>query len=142
MTRTETTALAGRILDFERLDTSMTSPLEPVLRACEKLRGALSKFMGTQGYDALLKRALTRANVKAPLLGYLSERHSSISEQRVQEADIGTRLESDAASVNLIGEILGLLFIFIGAPLTHTLIEGVWPDIFRPASSNETKGGT
>jgi len=142
MTRTETSALAGCILLSERSELSTPAPLEPLLRVCEKLRGTLSKFLGTQGYEVLLMRALARAIVKAPLLGCLGVSHPGILELRTQDGEARTALESDAASVDLVCEILDLLFLFIGTALTRTLVEKIWPDIFSPESSIEKKEGT
>ena len=142
MTRTEPSAVAGRILDFERSDSCPLPTLEPLLRACEKFRGTFSTFMGAQGYDALLRRALTLAKVKAPILSCLCVSHPGILKLQTREGDVGEPLESDAANVDLVGEILDLLLIFIGAPLTQTLVEGIWPTVFRPELSIETKEDT
>jgi hypothetical protein len=142
MTRTETSALAGRILVREGFCPSASASLEPLMRASEKLRESLTRFMGSEGYSALLTRALARASLKAPSLSRMCLNPGGTLELRTEDAGQDPVLEAAVASVSLIEEIMELLIIFIGAPLTQTFVEGIWPDVFRPESSNETKGGT
>jgi len=112
---------------------------EHMVRVCDKLSDALTAFAGSAGFRSLLTRALTLAK----------ERDSSLAKVQVLEdgtlagletlypADPPTKKPRNSAGAGagagaagelLVTELLDLLIIFIGEPLTHQLVSSAWPD--------------
>lgn len=94
-------------------------------RVCSVLRESLSRFAGTDGYSALMRRALALAAkdmpaVKAVKLG--PECRMDGLEKLIADG------EGDAAAVAIIGHLLSLLITFIGEALTLQLLREAWPD--------------
>jgi len=113
--------------------------VEHVVHVCHKLRDVLTAFAGSAGFRSLLTRALTLAK----------ERDSSLAKVQVLEdgtlagletlypADPPTKKPRNSAGAGagagaagelLVTELLDLLIIFIGEPLTHQLVSSAWPD--------------
>jgi hypothetical protein len=98
-----------------------------VLRVCEKLRRPLMTLAGSAGFNSLLFRALTLAQKQAPILrdvqvgadGFLKGLDAI-------DRDPYNRLAE--AEALLLAEKIGLLFLFIGQPLTLHLTNDIWPN--------------
>ncbi len=97
---------------------------DSVVLVCEKLSVVLEAFAGKEGFRSLLSRAVTLAKAQ----------DKSLAPVIVGEDGLLTGLdricgESDeAAGPILVAQLLDLLIIFIGEPLTAQLVRSAWPD--------------
>lgn len=99
------------------------------LRECDKLRAPLIRLAGVAGFASLLSRALAVARRQAPLLQTLRVGPTGSLEGF---SDIPRHADSAEASRHagavLLAELLGLLFMLIGEPLTLSLVREAWPN--------------
>ena len=120
--------LARRLIAAEaaRASAGEDRPHEAV-RVCEKLRIALTRFAGADGFAALLRRSLALARAEVPALSRITIKQDcsidGLESLATEEADGG--VEAMAA---LTTHLLALLVTFIGEPLTLRLLREAWPD--------------
>jgi hypothetical protein len=111
--------LARRLLDLEAARPAAPSDphLPETARVCEKLRIALARLAGPDGFAALMRRAVALA------------RADSGAESIVVKTD-GTveGLEAREAGEIIIAHLLELLVTFIGRPLTMRVVRQIWPE--------------
>jgi hypothetical protein len=120
-----TRAWARQLLAVESASHSPTQ-LHKAVRVSEKLRSALTRFVGADGFAALLRRALALAKADVPAL----ENARVAPDGRLEgieeiAADAGTSAE---AAIAITAHLLALLVTFIGEPLTLRIVRGAWPD--------------
>lgn len=109
---------------------------EAAAKVCEKLRAMLTTFAGAIGYHSLLSRALTLAQAHEPsLAGVHVLPDGSLTGLDTMAGDPGAAGPGQL----LVGQLVDLLTVFIGEPLTHQLIRSVWPDAPSGAFHSETK---
>ena len=97
-------------------------------RVCEKLRGPLGKILGVGGFRSLLSRALALTCGEVSWLCALQVKADGTLEGLNElEAKLDPRAITEGEAV-LVGELLGLLVIFIGPALTLQLLHGIWPE--------------
>jgi hypothetical protein len=127
--------LARRLLEYEAMAAESPESMESVtLRVYERLRLSLSEFVGVTGFQSLASRALAMARPDAPDLGAaqvtadgslhgLCEFEPQINNDKNRAGDypIG------GGGTILIARLLGLLLIFLGEPLTQSLLRNAWP---------------
>lgn len=119
---------ARRLLAYEVVsDDPSVAQDSAAFRVCEKLRGPLGKLLGVDGFRSLLLRAKALAGAEVPWLAKLE-----IKADGSWEDLSGLEPKLDAAAiaegeVYLVGQLLGLLVIFIGPALTLQLIQDIWP---------------
>jgi len=117
--------LAG---DPALVESSNDGDADRAVRACEKLRVPLTRLAGVMGFSSLLSRALALATRQAPSLKNLRvEADGSL----VKVDEIRRELDAEEArrgSVVLVVELLRLLIMLIGEPLTLSLVREAWPD--------------
>jgi hypothetical protein len=128
-------ALARRLLALEAARENSSAGvggrLVDTVRVCEKLRSVLTAFAGTAGFRSLLTRALALAKAQEPSLAGLQvlEDGSLAGFEKV-----GAEKSKGAAGGQvLVAQLLDLLIVFIGEPLTLQLVRSAWPD--APASA-------
>ena len=94
----------------------------------EKLRTSLIQFAGTDGFTALLRRALALASAEVPSL-----KNATVSaDGRLEGLEpLATHAGSvaGAAGVAITAHLLGLLVTFIGEPLTLRLVREASPNV-------------
>ncbi len=96
-------------------------------RVCEKLRGPLGKVLGVGGFRSLLSRALALTCEEVPWLCALQVKADGTLEGLDElEAKLDPRAITEGEAV-LVGQLLGLLIIFIGPALTLGLLHNIWP---------------
>jgi hypothetical protein len=120
-------AWAKRLLASEAANKSGSDPDgRESVRVFEKLRVSLTRFVGPDGFTALMRRALALARAEAPSLQNAKVtadgRLEGIEEQTV---DAQNNVE---AAIAMTAHLLALLVTFIGEPLTLRLMRDVWPD--------------
>jgi hypothetical protein len=93
-----------------------------------ELRLRLIKLAGVEGFRSLLSRALTLAKPEAPSLNMVSVRADGSVEgfDGIEASDEG--VAATQAGTVLVAHLLELLVTFIGAPLTLSLVQDIWPD--------------
>lgn len=118
---------AQRLLAAEAANPSAPdAQADEALRISEKLRISLIRFVGADGFTALLRRALVLARADIPWLEAvkvtLDGRLEGIGEF---PAEAGTGVEAVTAITQ---HMLDLLVNFIGESLTLRLLRDAWPD--------------
>ncbi len=116
--------LARRLL--AACQTASGSHVDEAAVVVEKLRLALVKFAGTDGFISLMRRALVLARTDVPALKFVK----LDADGRLEglEQIVADQPTEDEAVVTLISHLLGLLVTFIGEPLTVGLVRAAWPD--------------
>ncbi len=95
-------------------------------RVSEKLRITLTRFLGADGFTALLRRAVLIARADNPSLRNVKvSADGHLVDTTEFSAVAGADVEGGAAITE---HLLGLLVTFIGESLTLRLIREVWPD--------------
>ncbi len=100
----------------------------PAFRVCEKLRRPLGRLIGVDGFRSLFSRAVAIGCKEIPWLCELQTKADGSLEGLDK---LEAKLEADAVAegeVMLVGQLLGLLVLFIGPALTLRLLHEVWPD--------------
>jgi hypothetical protein len=93
----------------------------------EKLRVSLTQFAGSDGFAALLRRALALASAEVPALRSAKVRPDGRVEGLEQLASHwGSRGGEVAVAVT--AHLLELLLTFIGESLTLKLVREAWPE--------------
>ena len=120
--------LAQSLIADESKRKAGGSTREPtVLLIFEKLRPPLATLMGTNGFRALLLRALTLAKTET---AWLQAVHVKADGSLVGLAEMHAKIAPEEfleGKVALLAQLLGLLVAFIGESLTLRLIHGIWP---------------
>ena len=120
--------LARRLIVFE---TTRGPADDAALRACDRLRGPLVKFVGLTGYHSLMSRALAMATAEVPSLALARVRPDGSLEG---VAEGGGDEDADPGAV-VVARLLGLLVTFIGEALTIRLLSEAWPDESEAAAA-------
>lgn len=118
-TNLKTRAIAARLLGYEaaaqprsETDTSTCS------RVCQKLGQPLSKLVGTEGFGAILARALVLAKREAEGLNAVNVTDAGSLE--------GMNGEAEKVSAVLVAHVIGLLLAVLGESLTLRVVHDVW----------------
>jgi hypothetical protein len=136
--------LAQWLLTYEANAGEVSEPVEStILRVYEKLRQSLSAFAGTAAFHSLASRALAMASSEIPSLraaqvsadgalnglGHgLGQGQSEFGPQIDLENDGAGEQRAGDEGIVVIARLLGLLLIFLGAPITLRLLRNAWPD--------------
>lgn len=114
-------ALAQQLLTLEgRHQDGTEGPSAEAVQVFERLRVALARFAGPDGFMSLVRRALALAHAEHPALRQVSVRPDGSLE--------GLDQVSGDAVIAIITQFLGLLITFVGEPLTLRLVRDAWPD--------------
>ncbi len=118
---------AQRLLASEAANKSASdTDQHPLLRVFEKLRIALTQFVGADGFTALMRRAVAQARKEIPSLQNAQVTPEGVLEGIEEHASNG-KSEAEVAT-SITAHLLALLVTFIGEPLTLRLMREVWPD--------------
>ncbi len=121
------TGFARRLLAFEvTADNPSVDEDSGAFRVCEKLREPLGKLLGVDGFRSLLSRAQSLAGAELPWLLTLKIKAGGCWDLDGLEAALGADAIAEG-EVFLVGQLLGLLVIFIGPALTMQLVYEIWP---------------
>lgn len=120
-------AWAQRLLAVETANRRASDALLPeAVRVSEKLRNTLTRFVGTDGFTALLRRALALARADVPSLQTVTvtaDGHLKAIEGVAAEGE-----DSVEAATAITAHLLALLVNFIGESLTLRLLRDAWPE--------------
>ena len=140
--------VAHRLLTYEAGAGKTSEPTEShAQRVYKKLRQSLVEFVGVVGFQSLESRALKPARPEAMRDGaaqIASEESLLGLEQGLGEnrGEIGTQIDMDKdlageVGIVLIANLLELLLIFLGEPLTLSLLRVTWPGAALDNCSSE-----
>jgi hypothetical protein len=106
-------------------------------RVFRRLRGSLALWFGTEGFDALLGRAMDRANSACPALGNVGDPApgASLLDALAERARSQPPAEVAEAAVAVLAAFITLLGRLIGSDLAERLIEQSWPHEARAPTS-------
>lgn len=98
-------------------------------RACGKLRTHLARVMGSAGFEAILRRALSLAQGEFPNLAAVEPRMDGERCLDGLSDAVGGRPPAEVAEalVALFAAFLGLLISLVGRELAMRLLTPVWP---------------
>jgi hypothetical protein len=120
--------LARQLLAAKPASGGPSGDAAQIVRTCEKLRAPLAKFAGAAGFASLLSRALALAKRQAPSLeGLWVLADGTLMGFKEIPQDLPDAEATRQGGVILVTELLGLLVIFIGEPLTLSLVREAWP---------------
>jgi len=128
----KTRDLARRLLNYEARSAESTE--SATLLVYEKLRQSLGEFAGVTAFESLAFRALSQAKSEAPDL-WAVQVAADGSLRGLGEFEPKSNIERNQAGVDKAGEggiiliarLLGLLLIFLGEPLTLSMLRVMWP---------------
>jgi hypothetical protein len=100
----------------------------PALCAVEKLRGPLSRLVGTAAFQSLLTRALSLASAYTPWLVPLRIEPDSSVVWSGSVPSGETSEKSSEGGAALLAELIGLLIAFVGQGFTLLVLRNVWPN--------------
>lgn len=119
---------AQRLLAVEAASQSASAAhAHEAVRVGEKLRISLTRFAGADGFNSLLRRALTLAQAEVPALQTVKVAADGRLEGFEEIVADAGNAGSEAATA-IIAHLLGLLVTFVGEPLTLRLAREAWPD--------------
>ena len=121
---------AARLVTFEaRLERPGGAKRPPAYYVCEKLRPIFGNVMGTQGFRALLARALALSSGEVRWLCALHvQADATLSHLDEDAAQLDSK-ELAEGSLALVAKLLGLTVTFIGEPLTLWMLREGWPEL-------------
>ena len=119
--------LAQRLLAAEAACQSYSQSHVPeAVRVCEKLRISLTRFAGSAGFTALMRRALILARAEFPALQSVEVKPDGTLEGIELLASDPSHAGGKAATA-IATHLLGLLIAFVGEPITLRLVHDAWP---------------
>lgn len=121
----------------------VTSPEEigaATQRVCDELRAGLSRWVGAEGYQALLDRALRLSVLEHPVLGGLSC-HDGGARAAAEAAREHGAAELATGVVALVATVTELLGRIIGEEMAVQLVAQAGTPGERPGSSTDSRGG-
>jgi len=112
--------LAQRLIALEEATDLGSNPgRNAAFRVLEKLRLLLTRFSGSDGFAALMRRAVALSRTENPSLqGWMLGKDGSIASLEGISAEAG---------FSLAARLLELMTTFIGEALTLSLIADIWP---------------
>jgi hypothetical protein len=144
-TSQKTRDLARCLLNYEAALAASSESMRPTsLSVYEKLRQSLSEFAGTAAFESLAFRALAQAKSEAPSLWavQVAEGGALLGLDELEppidiDKDSAGKFPAGEGGIILIARLLGLLLIFLGEPLTLSLLRVTWPGAALDNCSSE-----
>ncbi len=120
--------LAGRLLAASQAGSESHGHDAAVV--IEKLRIAVTRVAGAEGFTSLLRRALVLASRDMPSLHSVKlGAHGRLEGiEDLAAGGAGGARTRDEAAVTIAAHFLGLLITFIGEALTLNLVRDAWPE--------------
>ena len=112
--------LAQRLIALEEASDLISNPEKnAAFRVHEKLRLLLTRFAGSEGFAALMRRAITLSRAENPSL-----MDSTLGKDGSMASLEGISVET---GLSLAAQLLDLMATFIGEALTLSLVADIWP---------------
>lgn len=108
-------------------------------QGCARLRAVLTRWIGADGYRALVDRALEQARAGHPAIAGLQ---CQAGEVQGVAAAVGLHSAAEVREgvLALVALLIDLLSRFIGEEMATRLVEQAWAGSARPAASTVTEG--
>jgi hypothetical protein len=132
------------ILQESRGEQSSLALVAATDQTFDRLFRHLSTLIGTDGFDALAKRALHLAAIDFPILQGVSTRveADTFRYQGLTACTYGRgQDEVEDGLEALLGYFFWLLIMFVGANLFDRLMRGVWTNLQIEDSGSRSEGG-
>jgi hypothetical protein len=120
-------AWARRLLAAEAANQRASDAhLHQAVQVSEKLRISLTRFVGADGFTALMRRSLALARADVPSLQIMKV----TADGRLEETQnfAGNGKDEVEAATAITAHLLGLLVTFVGESLTLRLLRDAWPE--------------
>ena len=122
--------LARRLLEHEAGDPpGPRSPVDAAANACRKLHDHLAPIIGSDGFDALLTRALALARREYPALKGIHARPGGVLEKDGESSQGASHRDAEEGLALIIANVHWLLVTFIGEALASRLVGEIWPAV-------------
>jgi len=108
-------------------------------RGCARLRAELTRWIGSDGYRALVDRALQQVRAGHPALAGL---RCQADDMQGVAAAVGVHGAAEVREgiLALVALVIDLLGRLIGEEMATRLVEQAWAESARPAASTVTEG--
>ena len=108
-------------------------------QGCARLRAVLTRWIGSEGYRALVDRALAQARAEHPAVAGLQCQGGDVE---VVAAAVGGHSAAEVREgiLALVAQLIDLLSRLIGEDMATRLVEQAWAGAARPAANTVTKG--
>jgi hypothetical protein len=135
--------LARQLLVDARARTPSLDGLDLAVGASETFRVPLTKLAGPSGFSSLLSRALALAKRRSKSLGKLQVGvDGRLVVAKGDRQELETAEAGREGAVILITELLTLLVVLIGEPLTLGLVHDEWPGVPNRSTIRNTEEKT
>lgn len=112
--------LAQRLIALEEASDLISNPAKnAAFRVLEKLRLLLTRFGGSDGFAALMRRAIALSRAENPSL-----MDCTLGKDGSMASIEGISVET---GLSLAAQLLDLMTTFIGETLTLSLVADIWP---------------
>ena len=112
--------LAQRLIALEEASDLISNPAKnAAFRVLEKLRLLLTRFAGSDGFAALMRRAIALSRAENPSLV-----DCTLGKDGSMASIEGISVET---GLSLAAQLLDLMTTFIGEALTLSLVADIWP---------------
>ncbi len=108
-------------------------------QGCARLRAVLTRWIGSEGYRALVDRALAQAAAEHPAVAGLECRGGDL-EGVAAAVGVHSAAEVREGILALVARLIDLLSRLIGEEMATRLVEQAWAGGARPAASTVTEG--
>ena len=108
-------------------------------QGCARLRAVLIRWIGSEGYRALLDRALAQARAEHPAIAGLQRQGGDVEGVAVA-VGVHSAAEVREGILALVARLIDLLSRLIGEDMATRLVEQAWAGGGRPVASTVTEG--
>ena len=108
-------------------------------QGCARLRAVLTRWIGSEGYRALVNRALAQARAEHPAIAGLQCQGGDVEVVAVA-VGVHSAAEVREGLLALVARLIDLLSRLIGEDMATRLVEQAWAGGARPAASTVTEG--
>ncbi len=108
-------------------------------QGCARLRAVLTRWIGSDGYRALVDRALEQARAEHPAIAGLQCQAGDVQGVAAAVGEHGAA-EVREGILALVARLIDLLSRLIGEEMATRLVEQAWAGGARPAASTATDG--
>jgi hypothetical protein len=108
-------------------------------QGCARLRAVLTRWIGSEGYRALVDRALAQARAEHPAVAGLQSQGGDL-EGVAAAVGMHSAAEVKEGILALVARLIDLLSRLIGEEMATRLVEQAWAGSARPGASTVTDG--
>ena len=137
---TAATEAARQFWAHDGLDTDAPEEMAAAAeQGCARLRAVLTRWIGSEGYRALVDRALAQSRAEHPAVAGLQCQGGDL-EGVAAAVGVHSAAEVREGILELVARLIDLLSRLIGEEMATRLVEQAWAGGGRPAASSVTEG--